>query len=132
MTDLWGAVRDWVMARDVMIDLITVWALAVGFAAVGAMKTVSWWTLRGTHDTTDVGRELKWQKASEAVLAFAMSLLYSLTLVQYYDVRDFDFWDRLWIRGVVVLGMVGACIHGARFILALGRERFGRTKERAP
>lgn len=123
MSEWWSDVTAWMVRHDLQVDLATVWCLAVGFAVLSLVEGVSWWTIRGTHDSTDVGRELKWKKASSAVVCLAMSVLYSLTLYGYYQSHAFGYWERLWVRAFVVAGLVGACFHGTRFVVSLRRER---------
>lgn len=123
MNEWWDSVTSWMVRHDLQIDLMTVWCLSVGFAVLATVEALTWWTLRGTHDRTRVGRELKWKKASTAVAAAGVSILYGLTLAVYYANVSLGYWDRLWIRAFVVAGVLGACFHGVRFVRALRTER---------
>ena len=123
MTDAWGDLSTWMVHNDLLIDLLTIWCLCLGFMVLGAVEAVSWLTLRGTSDRSGVGRNLKRKKAAWAVLAMAMSALYGLTLVAYYSGYLFGFWERFWLRIVVIGGITCACFYGTRFVRALRHER---------
>lgn len=126
MIDLWKALLTWLQIHDLTLDLITVWALALGFGVLATVNVVSWWTLRNQHDRTPVGKSLKQKKAAEAVICAVMAILYGLTLYAYYDGYLFGFWERFWLRLIVIAGIVCASVFGIRFVRALRAEDWGR------
>jgi hypothetical protein len=114
----------WLQGHDTTIDLLTVWALCLGFALFAVVKAVSWWSLRDTEDDTDVGRSLKRQKLGEALMGAGMATLYGMTLIDYYLAgTTFGFWDRVMLRSGIFVGMVLVSIFGVQFVAALRRER---------
>ena len=112
-------IASWLHAHDTDLDLATVWLLSAGLAVLALVKLRSWWVLRTTDDRTDVGRELKRQKATESFVFFALALLYGLTLDAYYQHEHFGFWFRFGLRVVLIAAIVAAVIFGLRFIAAL-------------
>lgn len=125
--DNWiGIVERWLTRHDLATDLATVWTLAIGFGVLALVKVASVAALWGTHDRTDVGRSLKWQKAAEAVSCAAMATLYGLTLWGYYSGHVFGVWERFGVRLIVAAGIVVAAVFGLRFVAALRREAWGQ------
>lgn len=123
------SITAWLQRHDLTLDLITVWALALGFGLFGLVKLMSWWTLRKQADQTMVGVSLKKQKLGEMFLGFGMATLYSMTLFAYYIYgTPFGFWERLAVRAGLVVAVVFASYHGVLFGYHLWREsRGGRT-----
>lgn len=123
MTDQLNDFGQWLQRNDVTIDLITVWALATGFALFGITKVLSWWTLRRQNDATMVGVTLKRQKMVEALIGFGMATLYGMTLFAYYMAEPvFNFWDRLLLRSGLFVVMVLGSVFCVQFVWALRRE----------
>ena len=122
MGDWDDAVAAWLTAHDRTIELTAVWLLVVAFAVYALVKLVSWVTLRDQVDQTDVGRALKVQKLSEALMGVGLATLYGLGLWAYYQEYVFGVWSKLIVRSLVVLGVVGASVFGVRFVIALWRE----------
>lgn len=115
--------EQWLRTHDVTIDLVTIWALCLGFGLFGLVKTVSWWTLRDQQDQTMIGISLKRQKLGEAIIGFGMATLYGMSLIAHYvaDAR-FGFWDRTIIRAGLFLAMVLVSWFGVQFVYHLRRE----------
>ena len=130
MSDWRSSVEAWLTTNDLTIELTAVWVLWIGFAVLGAVKIVSWWTLRNQVDMTSVGRSLKWQKFMEVIMASGMSTLYGLTLWGYYVDYRFNVWEQLVVRTFVVVGILGASVWGLLFVRALITER--RPPDRPP
>ena len=118
----------WMQAHDRTIELTAVWVLVVAFGVYALVKLISWWTLRQSVDQTDVGRTLKPQKLSEALMGAGMASLYGISLWAYYEHHEFGVWSKFVIRSAVVAGVVIASVAGVRFVLALRRE----TREAGP
>lgn len=120
-------IGQWLQRHDVTIDLITVWALAVGFCLFGIAKLFAWWTLQGQADQTMVGVTLKKQKLTEALIGFGMSTLYGMTLFAYYAAGpQFDFWDRLLLRLGLFMAMLLGSYYSVRFVYWLRKESNGK------
>ena len=117
--------RDWIVAHDLTIDLVTVWVLVGCFATMGAIDVLSWWALRRTRDRTGIGPALKWKKLAVGIAELAMAGLYGLTLVAYYGHYEYGIWWRFGARLVVAAGLLLAGVAGVRFILALRSELNG-------
>jgi hypothetical protein len=126
LTDLLHDIEAWVTAHDLTIDLVTIWALTLGFATLSAVNAISWIVLRNQHDLTPVGKALKGKKASEAVMCLAMASLYGLTLAAFYFGTEFGIWDRLTIRAFVIAGIGGAAVYGIRFVKSLRGQNWGQ------
>lgn len=112
----------WLQQHDVTVDLITVWALTLGFLLFAVTKAVSWWTLRSATDATMIGVTLKRQKLVESIIGLGMSTLYGMTLISYYMQSPvFGFWDRLLLRGGLFLAMVLGSVYSVQFVYHLRR-----------
>lgn len=114
---------QWLQRHDLTIDLITVWAMAIGFFIYGCVKAYSWATLRRTRDATQIGVALKRQKLAEAFIGFGMTTLYGMTLYEYYvEGPNFGFWDRTGLRVGLVVAMGICTFYGIRFLYWLRKE----------
>jgi hypothetical protein len=125
-SSVWSSVESWVIKHDMTIDLTTIWALSVGFALLCIVNIITWWSLKRQHDQTGVGRSLRGKKLSEAILDLSVSTLYSATLFAFYMGHQFTPLDRLIVRLLLIIGILGAVFHGVRFINALRKENWGR------
>lgn len=125
MTGIWHDIEAWLMRHDLALDLITVWCIATGLAVWSLVKAYSWWVIWHTRDRTIIGATMKPQKSSEAVMGFSLALLYSLTLAAYYLGWVPTFWQRLALRVLLIVAVVGASAWGLRFAAALRSTRNG-------
>jgi Trk-type K+ transport system membrane component len=122
---LLGQAEAWITRHDLTIDLVTVWTLAVGFAALALVELVTWLTMVGARDETTLGKRLRPKKLGSAFICTGMSTLYSLTLYAYYREHQFDVWSVFALRILIIAGIVTAVTFGVRFVTALRREVWG-------
>ena len=118
-----GQAEAWIDRHDLTVDLITVWCLAVGFAVLALVEFATWLSMRGALDQTRVGQRLRPKKLGYALIAVAMSTLYSMTLYAYYQHHQFGVWSVFALRVLIIVGIVTASVFGVRFITALRDER---------
>ena len=127
------SLTQWLQQHDTNIDIITLWALAIGFGLFGLVKLVSWWTLRQQHDQTMVGVSLKWQKLGEMILGFGLATLYAMTLSLYYQQgTSFGFWERLILRIGLFFALTLVSFHGVQFVIYLRKEARRPTQGAIP
>ena len=123
MTEAWASFEAWMMRHDLTLDLITVWSISAGLHVWALVKAYSWWVIWHTRDRTAIGRTMRPQKAAEAVMGLSLALLYDLTLFAYYTGWIPTFWQRLALRLLLIVAVIGASAWGLRFAAALRATR---------
>lgn len=118
MTDI----AAWLHRHDVTIDLITIWTVALSALVIAGGLAVAWWTLRGTHDQTAVGRTLKWQKIALAVAFFVNGLYWGVVLTAYYTGYIVGLWEKVALRLLFSGGMLIGAVCVFLFVKALRAE----------
>ena len=118
MTDI----AAWLQRHDVTIDLITIWTVVLSALVIAGGLAVAWWTLRGTHDQTAVGRTLKWQKIALAVAFFVNGLYWGVVLTAYYTGYIVNLWEKVALRLLFSGGMLAGAVCVFLFVRALRRE----------
>jgi hypothetical protein len=121
-SSLLGQAEDWITTHDLTIDLVTVWALVIGFATLSIVDFATWASMLGQYDETQLGSRLRPKKLGNAIICLAMSMLYGMSLFAYYREHQFDIWTIFLLRIFLIVGIITASLFGARFFLAFRRE----------
>lgn len=115
-------VSEWLQRHDLTIDLITIWTVVVSAVIIASGFAVAWWTLRGTHDQTAVGRALKWQKITLA-FAFTVNAAYwGVVLAAYYTGYIVGLWEKAALRFLFSGGMLTGAVVVFWFVRTLRKE----------
>ena len=113
---------NWLQRHDLTIDLITIWTVVVSAVIIAAGLAVAWWTLRGTHDQTTVGRSLKWQKITLAFAFIVNAAYWGVVLVAYYTGYMVGLWEKVALRLLFSGGMLVGAVVVFWFVRTLRRE----------
>jgi hypothetical protein len=125
------AMSEWITENETPLDLAVLWLLVVGFAMLAVVKAVTWWVMHQQRDQTELGPRLRRQKIAETFLFLCLTILYGMGLVIYYTDGDvvLGLWQRMGIRLILAVCIIGAAVSGVLFIRALQRQAWGQSEQ---
>lgn len=111
-----GRANVFLTRHNLTIELNATKALVVGAAVYGAANFALWLILRGQQDQSDIGRTLKRLKLGQAVMGEGIALLFSASLLAYYEIHRFDPLQEF----ALIVFIVGGMLVASAFCVWLG------------
>jgi hypothetical protein len=121
----------WMRGHEDAFVVVVLIVAIVALVDLGNVDARTWWAIRRQRDRTDVGRTLKAKKLAWAAVAYALALLYTLTLLDELDWFTSGIWWRMTVRSVAVTAIVTAAVMGRRFRRAYEAENWGQPETAA-